>query len=106
MPLHMFVLHSCSKRQSRSSNANFGVAAVHFFKISNLKIKIRVAVPAQVKQAVEGELKRNLTLKPFITPLPRPPTPNAEVRLNAAAIFREDALYRRRQAEEAAMLKQ
>lgn len=49
---------------------------------------------------VEEEQSKLLTLRPIISKPPGTP-PNAEVRLNAAAILREDAVYCKRQQLEA-----
>lgn len=59
----------------------------------------------KLRAEIEEERRQRETLKPFAGARERPATPSAEVRLNVAAIFREDALYRKRQAEEAEMLK-
>lgn len=52
----------------------------------------------------EEELAKQLTLYPG-KPKPAPGPPAAHVRLNAAAILREDTLYRRKQLQEAQMIK-
>ena len=52
----------------------------------------------------EQQLAAELTLQPNKV-RPVPPAPSAEVRLNAAAILREDALYKKKQREEAEMIK-
>ncbi|KAK9810024.1 hypothetical protein WJX72_003564 [[Myrmecia] bisecta] len=57
-----------------------------------------------VRTEVEEQLAKELTLQPG-KPKPVPPPPTAEVRLNAAAILREDALYKKKQLEEAQMIK-
>ena len=49
---------------------------------------------------VEAEQSRMLTLRPVISKPPGTP-PASEVRLNAAAILREDAVYCKRQQQEA-----
>ena len=52
----------------------------------------------------EEELTRQLTLYPG-KPRPAPAPPAAHVRLNAAAILREDTVYRKKQLQEAEMIK-
>ena len=52
----------------------------------------------------EEELAKQLTLYPG-KPRPAPGPPAAHVRLNAAAILREDTLYKRKQQQEAQMIK-
>ena len=51
-------------------------------------------------EQVEAEERKVLTLRPVISKPPGTP-PKAQVRLNAAAILREDAVYCRRQQLEA-----
>lgn len=52
----------------------------------------------------EEELAKQLTLYPG-KPRPAPAPPAAHVRLNAAAVLREDTLYKRKQLQEAQMIK-
>ncbi len=54
----------------------------------------------RLPEQVEAEERKMLTLKPAISKAPGTP-PKAEVRLNAAAILREDAVYCKRQQLEA-----
>ena len=53
----------------------------------------------------EVEAQREKELQPWATVKPVPPRPQAAVRLNATAVLREDALYKRRMEEEAELLK-
>ena len=53
---------------------------------------------------LEEELAKQLTLYPG-KPKPAPGPPSAHVRLNAAAILREDTLYKRKQLQEAQMIR-
>jgi len=55
-----------------------------------------------LKAAAEAQLHAELATRAKPTPVPPPPT--AGVKLNTAAILREDALYRRKQEQEAAAL--
>jgi len=52
----------------------------------------------------EEELAKQLTLYPG-KPRPAPGAPAAQVRLNAAAILREDTVYKKKQLQEAQMIK-
>ncbi|KAA6422175.1 MAG: hypothetical protein FRX49_07926 [Trebouxia sp. A1-2] len=58
----------------------------------------------QLKQQQEEELAKQLTLYPG-KPRPAPGPPAAQVRLNAAAILREDTVYKKKQLQEAQMIK-
>lgn len=52
----------------------------------------------------EEELIKQVTLYPG-KPRPAPEPPAAQVRLNAAAILREDTVYKKKQMQEAHMIK-
>ncbi len=52
----------------------------------------------------EEELAKQLPLYPG-KPRPAPGPPAAQVRLNAAAILREDTVYKKKQLQEAQMIK-
>ncbi len=57
-----------------------------------------------VQMQQEEELAKQLTLYPG-KPRPAPGPPAAQVRLNAAAILREDTVYKKKQLQEAQMIK-
>ncbi|KAL0036127.1 hypothetical protein WJX79_004471 [Trebouxia sp. C0005] len=58
----------------------------------------------QLQDQQEEELAKQLTLYPG-KPRPAPGPPAAQVRLNAAAILREDTVYKKKQLQEAQMIK-
>ena len=68
-----------------------------------LKTDDRPMNTESLKAEMEAELQSTLH---FSGPKakPAPPPPKANVRLNTAAVLREDALYKRKQAKEAAMI--
>jgi hypothetical protein len=63
-----------------------------------------VLCPHCVQMQQEEELAKQLTLYPG-KPRPAPGAPAAQVRLNAAAILREDTVYKKKQLQEAQMIK-
>eukprot|EP00218_Dolichomastix_sp_CCMP3274_P008635 CAMPEP_0170144934 /NCGR_PEP_ID=MMETSP0033_2-20121228/16248_1 /TAXON_ID=195969 /ORGANISM="Dolichomastix tenuilepis, Strain CCMP3274" /LENGTH=781 /DNA_ID=CAMNT_0010381465 /DNA_START=178 /DNA_END=2526 /DNA_ORIENTATION=- len=58
----------------------------------------------RIKSQVEEERLRELTFQPKASK-PVPAAPSASVKLNAAAVLREDALYKKKQDQEARMIK-
>ncbi|KAK9861571.1 hypothetical protein WJX84_004318, partial [Apatococcus fuscideae] len=86
--------------ESRRSNANPAMRLHTECRPFTLHAVQRPANLDKVKAEVEAEQSRMLTLRPVISKPPGTP-PNAEVRLNAAAILREDAVYCKRQQLEA-----
>ncbi|WIA13671.1 hypothetical protein OEZ85_007232 [Tetradesmus obliquus] len=72
------------------------------FQPFKLRVLERPMHSDAVRAELEAKLAAELAARPQARPAPPPPT--AEVRLNAAAVLREDALYKRKQAAEAAAL--
>ncbi|KAF6252521.1 hypothetical protein COO60DRAFT_519370 [Scenedesmus sp. NREL 46B-D3] len=82
------------------------------FQPFKLRVLERPMHADAVRAELEAELAAELALRPQARPTPPPPTAATsgvsalctQVRLNAAAVLREDALYKRKQAAEAAAL--
>eukprot|EP00775_Hariotina_reticulata_P001557 gene1557-1897_t len=70
--------------------------------VFRLRVLERPMQTGALRAEAQAELEAELAIRPKAKPAPPPPA--AEVRLNAAAVLREDALYKRKQAEEAAAL--
>ena len=105
-------------RIERDLDANRADLAAKYPKELEFQFETAVRVGAQrpegtqtyfprAKEAVEKERAAELKFDmKHGAPLPKPPTKqSAPIKLNAAAILREDAMYRNKQAKEAAMIK-
>lgn len=60
----------------------------------------------QVRAEVEAERSKELKFNSFrAKPPPKYPSGGADVKLNVAAVLREDALYKKKQEQDAALIK-